>query len=183
MTASDSIRLPKTIEADPRAALLIAILAAPTHRLWTGGTLKVPVAQPTDGLRDALRAAQRAGRVVRSLEKAETRLAAEDRGLQMADRKSGASRGGRISRLLMLSADGSERFYRRVASLLKRHEPRLAAVYLTTDARQLGGLLFGGGASVRLVMIEHRESVGAVLLALAGQWALTQTGGPGGPSS
>lgn len=166
-----AIRLPKTIEADPRADLLVAMLGAPPQGSWAGGTLNLPEAHMSDGLRDALRAAQRAGRVVRSLEKAESHLAAEDRGLRMADRKSGASRGGRLSRLLMLSTDGSERFYRQVAALLKRNEPRVAAVCLTVDARELGRMLFGAEASVRLIMIDHKETVGAVLLALAEQWA------------
>jgi hypothetical protein len=175
MPPRDAIRLPKTIEADPRAALLVTVLAEPIQRSWAGGVLNLPEAQPSDGLREALRAAQRAGRVVRSLEKAEALLTAEDRGLRMADRKSGASRRGRISRLLVVSADGSERFYRQVAALLKRNEPRLAAICISVDARELGRMLFGPGASVRLVMIHHKETVAAVLLALAEQWALSKS--------
>ena len=177
MTPPYAIRLPKTIEADPRADLLVTMLGEPIQRSWADGTLNLPEAQLSDGLRNALHTALRAGRMVRSLEKAETLLKAEDRGLRMADRKSGASRGGRLSRLLILSADGSERFYRQVASLLKRYEPRVAAVCVTMDARELGRMLFGAEASVRLVMIDHKETVGAVLLALAEQWALSQNSG------
>ena len=93
-------------------------------------------------------------------------------------------RGTRISRLLVLTNDGSERFYRQVASLLERHGPRVVAVRLPVDAETLGESLFGKGQAARLVMIEHKAAVGAVLLALAKQWAGLDAGkeDPFGPA-
>jgi len=123
-----------------------------------------------DVLLEALSAAYRAGHVVRSLEKTQAVLAAEAHGQRLADRRSGTERGQRISRLLILANDGSERFYRQVASLLKRHGPRVIAVFLKTDAAALGGAVFGKGRAARLLMIEHKAAVGDVLLALADQW-------------
>lgn len=166
-----SLRLPKAIEAHPRAPQLMTALASPVRALRPGGHLKVPGARPSRSLREALRGARRAGRIVRSLEKAETILAAEARGQRMADRRSGASRGARISRLLILAADGSERFYRNVETLLDRHHPRVLAVVLAVDARELGAMVFGAGAAARLLMIDQKDAVGTVLLALADQWA------------
>jgi hypothetical protein len=107
---------------------------------------------------------------VRSLEKAEQTLAAEERGQQMADRQSGIVRGVRISRLLVLANDGAERFYRRVEALLRQHGPRLIAVRLAIDARGLGEMLFGPGRAARLVLVERKTAVGAILLTLADQW-------------
>lgn len=133
--------------------------------------MKVPEAQLSDTLRGGLLAVHHAGQVVRGLEKAEQKLATEARGQKMADRQSGVTRGGRISRLLVLTNDGAERFYRQVESLVRRHAPRVIAVRLATDAEGLGEMLYGPGRMARLLLIEHKAAVGAVLLALADQWA------------
>jgi hypothetical protein len=108
--------------------------------------------------------------VVRSLENAEHALAAEERGMEMADRKSGVPRGVRVSRLLLLANDGADRFYRQIEALLRRHGPRVLAVLLEIDETGLGELLFGPGSVARLLMLEHKQAVGSVLLAMAGQW-------------
>ena len=171
-----SFRLPKSIASDPRAPRLLDALVHADCPLWPGGTLKVREARLRTDLQDALRAAHHAGRIVRSLEKAEHKLATEARGQQMADQKSGLSRGDRLSRLLLVANDGSERFYRQVERLVLRHGPRVMAVQLVIDAEGLGNHLFGPGASARLVMIDHKEAVGAVLLTLADQWGVWGAG-------
>jgi hypothetical protein len=69
----------------------------------------------------------------------------------------------------LLANDGAERFYRHVDTLLRRHGPRVLAVRLNADAGALGELLFGPGRLVRLLMIMHKDAVGAILLAMMGQ--------------
>jgi hypothetical protein len=69
---------------------------------------------------------------------------------------------------LVLADDGVERFYRHVETLLRRHGPRVLAVRLDVDAGALGELVLGPGHLIRLLMIEHKEAVCAVLLAMAG---------------
>ena len=44
------------------------------------------------------------------------------------------------------------------------------AVRVATDAEALGALLFGPGRRARLLMLEHKDAVAAVLLAIAEQW-------------
>jgi hypothetical protein len=165
-----SLRLPKSVESDPRGPQLLGNLTTHTRLLWQGSEIGIPVARMTLELADALRKAYNAGQVVRSLEKAERTLAAEEQGLQMADRQIGVPRGVRISRLLLLSNDGAERFYRQIDALLRRHGPRILAVRLEIDENGLGELLFGPGRVARLLMLEHKQAVGSVLLAMAGQW-------------
>lgn len=172
----NSFRLPKSIESDPRASQMLCALTANGKLLWPGGTVNVPETQLNSALREVLLAVHHAGRVVRGLEKAEQKLATEARGQGMADRKSGVTRGVRVSRLLVLTNDGAERFYRQVESLLRRHAPRVIAVRLAIDAKGLGEMLYGPGRMVRLLLIEHKAAVGAVLLALADQLA-ESTGG------
>jgi CBS domain-containing protein len=171
MTRHPLYRLPKSIASDARAELLVRTLANAAHRIWQGSPVCAPEASLSDALLEALRTAHRAGRMVRSLEKAQMVLKSEAHGQRLADRRLGATRGRRISRLLVVTNDGAERFYRQTASLLERHCPRLVAVRLMVDAETLGKVLFGKGRAARLLMIDHKEAVGAVLLALADQWA------------
>lgn len=171
MHTTNAFRLPKAIESDPRAPQLLHALATHSRLLWQGGTLNVPEGQLSDALREVLLSVHHAGQVVRGLEKAEQKLATEARGQGLADRKSGVTRGVRISRLLILTSDGAERFYRQVESLLRRHGPRVIAVRLAMDAEGLGEMLYGPGRLARLLLIEHKAAVGATLLTLADQWA------------
>ena len=165
-----ALRLPKSVESDPRGPQLLRNLTTHTRPLRQGSEIGIPVAGMTPVLAEALRSAYSAGQVVRSLENAERKLAAEERGLQMADRQAGVPRGVRVSRLLLLANDGSERFYRQIEALLRRHGPRVLAVRLEIDEQGLGELLFGPGRVARLLMLEHKQAVGSVLLAMAGQW-------------
>ena len=165
-----SLRLPKSVESDPRGPQLLRHLTAHARLLWQGSEIGIPAARMTLELAEALRSAYSAGQVVRSLENAERALAAEERGMQMADRQTGVPRGERVSRLLLLANDGAERFYRQIEALLRRHGPRVLAVLLEIDEQGLGELLFGPGRVARLLMLEHKQAVGSVLLAMAGQW-------------
>lgn len=165
-----SLRLPKSIESDPRAPQLLHNLATHTRLLWRDSETAIPVASLNRELAETLRNAYSAGRVLRSLEHAERALAAEERGLRMVDRQSGVPRGVRVSRLLLLADDGAERFYRQIDALLHRYGPRILAVMIEIDEKGLGELLFGPNSVARLLMLEHKQAVGAVLLAMAVQW-------------
>ena len=162
-----TLRLPKLVEADPRGQGLVRGLAAHTRPLWPGGKIRVPAVAFNPALTEALRSAHRAGQLVRSLEEAERKLAAEGRGLGLVDQKSGVSRGERVSRLLVLADNGAERFYRQVEKLLRQHGLRVMALRLDVKAETLGQMLFGSGQRVLLLLLDHKESVSATLLALA----------------
>ena len=173
------LRLPKLVEADPRGPELLRALAARRAPLWPGSDIEVPTARLTPALADALRSARSAGQVVRGLEAAEQALAAEQRGLRLADDRGAAPRGERVSRLLLLAGDGAERFYRQVAALLRRHGVRVLAVRLDVDAEALGSLLFGPGRRARLLLLERKQAVASALLAIAAQGdAAAENGAP-----
>ena len=164
-----SLRLPKLVESDPRGEALRQNLIEHARPIRAGSETSVPVAR-FDGIESALKSAHRAGHVVRGLENAEQKLAAEERGLFLADQKSGVCRGGRVSRLLLLAGDGSDGFYRQVENLLRRHTPRVLAIRLDVDAAGLGAPLFGAGHTTRLLMIQHKEAVVALLFRFAEQF-------------
>ncbi len=165
----ESLRLPRLVESDPRGPALLQGLIERAQPIRTSSEISVPLVR-LEGIESVLFYAHRAGRVVRGLETAERTLAAEERGLRMADEKSGTPRGGRVSRLLLLAGDGSDGFYRQVEKLLKRHGPRVLAIRLDVDAAGLGEPLFGPGHPARLLMIQHKEAVASVLLGLADQF-------------
>lgn len=167
----EALRLPRKVEKEPSAAGLVRALAAHARPLWRGGELRVPQAEVTPTLAGALQAALSTGKLVRGLENAARVLSAEERGLKHVDQTSGVERGGRVSRLLVLADDGAERFYRNIESLLRQHAPRVLALRLSVDERALGRLLFGPDQVARLLLIERKGDVSAILLALAAQWS------------
>ena len=114
---------------------------------------------------------------MRGFDQAERVLAAEEKGLAHVDRTHGIARGRRVSRLLVLADDGSDRFYREVEFLLQRHAPRVLALRISLDEHALGGVIFGPGQVARLVLVEHKDAVADVLLALAHAWQVE----PGAP--
>jgi len=168
----ESLRLPKLVEADPRGSALLQRLIDHTQPIRTGSEISAPVAQ-LRGLKDILQSTHRARRVVRGLESTEQTLTTEERGLRLADQSTGVTRGGRVSRLILLANDGSDGFYRQVENLLKRHNPRVLAIGLDVDAATLGATLFGVGHPARLLMIQHKAAVAAVLFGVAEQFGNT----------
>lgn len=174
MQEDPGLRLPKSIESDPRAQKILYLLTSQTRQLWRESERWAPVCSVSPDLATALIRGHRAGRVVRSLENAERVLASEERGLRMADDQSGTSRGVRISRLLLLANDGAERFYRRIDSLSTRYGPRVLTIRLEIDERGLGELLYGAPHVARLLMVEHKEAVAEILLSLATQSKLAE---------
>lgn len=163
-------RLPKLVEADPACSDLMEGLASHTALLWSGSPLRVAIADLGPELNAALGDAWCCGHLVRGLEAAESHLAAEERGMRLADRQTGTMRGARVSRLLLLADDGAERFYRRVASLLRDHGNRVLAIRLRADADAVGAVV-GEGSSARLLLLADKTAVAAVLLAIGAQWS------------
>ena len=160
------MQLPKIVENNPGAKNLARDLASHAQPLWTDGKLAVPRVELTPALEAALKSAFSGNQIVRGFEEAQRALVAEERGLQNVDRKTGVARGQRVSRLLIIADDGAERFYRNVEGLVRRHAHRVLALRLSVDERRLGNLLFGPDEVARLLLVEHKQAVSNVLLAL-----------------
>ena len=117
-------------------------------------------------LAGALRSAAKQGHLARGLELAEKRLASEASGLAMVDARSQTHRGVRVSRLLILSRDGSTRFYRQAEALWLLHGPRMLLVVVDVASAPLGEAALGAPALVRALLVEHKASVTSILQAL-----------------
>ena len=113
--------------------------------------------EPT--VREGLFEARQARQVVRGLEGAQSALESQDLGLSKAAATRPGENRRRISRLLVVSGDGSQRFYRDVARLRHRFQVRLEVVGLECDESELGAAAFGEGRYARALMIDHKDSV------------------------
>ncbi|MCP4906362.1 MAG: hypothetical protein GY910_15400 [bacterium] len=155
--------MPRSLIAEGRAERLALDWVARVDRAVAEGEPAFPRYPLCAGLRVALFEARRARRVVRGLEGAEGALGTQERGLAQAAATRPEANRRRISRLLVVSADGSARFYRGVDRLRHRYAARLEAVLVECDEIELGGAVFGDGCRARALMIDHKEAVARFL--------------------
>jgi hypothetical protein len=160
-----SIRLPRLIDQQPGSERLLEHLLEIAAPLWKADSIRVPQLPVSEALLGAIRGAEASKTLVRGLEAAERKLADEQRGLGMVDRRTGQARGSRLSRLIIVTDDGSERFYRQVERILNRYGARLLALRIQIDGAQFGTQIFGAPAPVRAVLLTHKDAVSAALLA------------------
>jgi hypothetical protein len=162
----EQLRFPKALDGDARTPALHARLRAGCAKLWAGGVIEVPWVAWSEPLAAALTMSQREGQLAPGIEQAERALAREAHGLSLADARSSTERGSRVSRLVLASNDGTERFYRQIEHLLRTHGPRVLALRLDAGSGVLSGVVDKPGGVVRALLVEHKASVARVLLAL-----------------
>lgn len=164
---TQELRLPKLVEKDPRSEKILSILINSQKKLWENSKVSVSFLPFSGKFIQSLQMEHRKGRIVRGLESIERNLSAEAKGLTLVDEKTDSHRGQRVSRLLIISNDGAERFYRKVENLLLLHSDRVLAILIAADSLKLGQLFFGEGKAAKLVLLEHKESVASALFSLA----------------
>lgn len=180
LSGPDAPRLPREIEADPRHAAVRAALTAAPRLLWSGGVVAAPVVPLSAALRRVLDDPALRPCLVRGLESAAATLAAEARGLAAQPGAAARAPAERVSRLVLVSADGAERFFRQVERLVLGHAPRVLPCVLDCDAATLGAALVGRPALVKLVLAAHKRATAGLLLATAQEGATgTSTRPPG----
>jgi hypothetical protein len=73
-----------------------------------------------------------------------------------------------VSRLLVCAGEYAEGVCRALERTLRAHAPRAVGCVLDADAAALGRLLLDdAGATLRCVLVEHKDAVADVLLSLA----------------
>jgi len=160
------IRLPRQLEEDNFAEAILQGLISCSAKLMPGGKIDVPVIKWSDHLKMALQKARLQGRIRLGLESISEQLASERYGIKNAHQSSGAAYGDRISRLLLFSNDGADRFYRHIEQLLEQNAPRLLGCKLDVDAGVLGELFLGKDKKIKIIMAEHKDVVAGMLRAI-----------------
>jgi len=163
------LKLPKSLESDERVAVIEKRLTENSKLLWSGGTLRVPRLTLTTEMEKALSLARRAGQLRGGLESIESTLAREKSGLTAVAKKQKQKTDGtaRLSRVLIMSTDGSERFYRHCETLLSLHADRMIGIQLDAQSQLIGQKFFGKEAQVKALLVSHKDFVVRVLESLA----------------
>jgi len=162
-----NMRLPRQLEADETAGAVRRVFMARTARLWPGGELDVAMIFMSDPLENALRTAGLKHQIRYGFEEIVDKLESERKGIENIRERRGISYGDRISRLILFSNDGADRFYRHIEQLIKVHAPRLLGCRLDIDGRTLGRLMTGKDKVIKAVMAEHKDVVSGILRAIA----------------
>ncbi len=163
------VRLPRHMEAAGESETTYTFLLAGATRLWQGGEPEYPRIVMEPHLEQALRNVALSRRITCGYEDIEKTLVNEARGIAALERRSNTAQGGRISRLVLCSNDGSERFYRRLERLVQSHAPRVLCCILDSDAESLGAVVSGPNRRIKAILVEHKDAVSAVLRALTEQ--------------
>lgn len=160
------MKLPRKLETLPQHEPLQALLSQNLKSLWKEGEIRVPALPFQPQLEKALVQAMTHKQLERGLERIEQVLQAEKKGLDAVQKKQGTAPSHRISRILLMTQDGAERFYRSCEVLLRQHGDRVLGLFLETDSNHLGLRLFGPDKAVKALLVSDKEAVVQVLLSL-----------------
>lgn len=159
------MNFPRQLEADGLAEKIRETLAMHTVRLWPEGKMEVPVVHISESLIDALKKARMQRRIRFGLEDILDKLAAEKKGIDEVLQKTKSQQNERISRLLLFSDDGAERLYRHIEQTLSEHQQRVLGCQLDVNSKELGRLITGRSAGIKVILVEHKDAVSDVLRA------------------
>ena len=112
------LKLPRLLETETENQLLFHTMQKSFQTFSPEGTIKVPCIELNDNLIQALAFARRCGSLRGGLESIETLLQTEEAGLVSMRSRQKSKDPNRISRVLIFSNDGSDRFYRHCETML-----------------------------------------------------------------
>ena len=162
-----AVKLPKDLPSGPKHDAVLKLLTADTRPVWENGRIAVPHLNFTPKLGTELRWAAHVGFGTQGLEQIEKELSREEKGLALLAEKTGVDQQPtRISRVLFMTSDGSERFYRDCDSLLSRFPTRLLGCRLDITGDAFGAAIFNEPKLVRALLINDKKAVAKVLLSL-----------------
>jgi hypothetical protein len=160
-------KLPKDVVADARHEAVLNLFATNTHVLWEKGVNKVPTLPLNPMLAQVFRRTFALGHASQGLEQISKELGYEQQGLDaLVEKMAKGPQNPRISRLLFMANDGSERFYRECDSLLTRYGQRLLGCRLDLSGEEFGNAIFGVPKLVRAALVFDKKAAAQVLLAL-----------------
>lgn len=158
--------LPKKLETLQEGIDVLKVLNSHLRSVKAWEELVVPSFQISESIVNSLNSARRTGRLIRGFEDAEKKLSAERAGIASSDNKTGSSRIERISRLVVVANDGSERFYRQTKKLVEKNHPRVLGILLDVKSFELGEMVFGPGKRALFLLINHKDAAVSFLISL-----------------
>lgn len=155
------MELPKQLAAEDIEAEVRAALERERIPLGTDSGMLVASVRVTPELRQQLFYAKSIGEVTIGLEDIAKVLANELRGLQNVDGQS-----CRVSRVLLVTNDGSPRFYRDVEFLHGKQGGRVMVVRMDAGSALIGNVLGLKSKQVKAVLLNRKTAVVNVLRSL-----------------
>ncbi|KAB8028490.1 hypothetical protein [Fluviispira multicolorata] len=160
------LKLPRLLETDSENEILFHTLQKSFRTFSPEGSVKVPHVELSDNLIQALAFARRCGTLRGGLENIETVLQTEEAGLASLRTRKKLKEPNRISRVLIFSNDGSERFYRHCEALLHKYGGRVLGIKVNAHSTLLGSTFFGKEKSVKALLVNRKDAVIKVLSAV-----------------
>jgi hypothetical protein len=160
------LKLPKNIASHPNVKAIEALFRTNSRLLRPDGEMRVPVWVFNDTLRLALKGTYDGKHLIQGLESIGEHLDMELKGLKALKKLPGQTQNERLSRLVILSNDGSERFYHNAESILNRHASRAMAVIVNATAEELGDAFTKKANPAKALLIDERKALETFLAAL-----------------
>lgn len=159
------LKLPRTSLSPEEITAVEAFFAADLRPVFEGSSAVISYLPFDMTTRKSFQAVMRTGCFSQGLESIAKVLDDEKKGLTEVQKKTGQPPANRMSRLLFISNDGSERFYKQVSSLLTSHGNRVWCCRVEANAEELGSLLTV--ASAKAIMINDKKALALYLTTLA----------------
>ncbi len=158
-------KFPRAVEESPCAQAVRDMFSAALAGTGQG----LPKIKLDAAVTTALQRALRTSRLKRGFDTTLDVLANEYRGLAKLQKKTGKIQVPRVSRLILTSNDSSERLLREIGDALQRNAPRVLALEILADSATLGSLLYGPDTHVKVLLLDHKDTVAEMLIAGAQQ--------------
>lgn len=160
------LKLPRLLETETENQLLFHAMQKSFQIFSPDGTVKVPYVELSENFIQALAFARRCGTLRGGLESIETLLQTEEAGLASLRSRQKSKDPNRISRVLIFSNDGSERFYRHCEAVLLKYRSRVFGIKINADSSLLGKSFFGKEKAVKAMLVSRKDAVIKVLSAI-----------------
>jgi len=155
------MKLPKKLKVEEIEEQVLAALDKNKIALYDDSEIQIPLLTLTPELRQQIFYAKSLDELIFGYETIAKVLACELKGLKKVNNES-----ERVSRLLIVSNDGSKRFYREFEFLLNKHGKRILLCRLDVDSELMGYLLGLGQKQVKAIMVNRKNSVVNILKTL-----------------
>jgi hypothetical protein len=161
------LKLPRAVEGDPRHSAIEALLQADRQPLWEKSTVTIAHIPLGKGLQSYLKALFHRKQLERGLENIDTLLTREKKGISALHEKLGTPASLRISRVLLIAQDGSQRFYRACEKLLLHNSERLIILQINEPSSRLSEIFLGTlEKPLKALLVSDRDAVSGVLFSL-----------------
>jgi hypothetical protein len=155
------MKLPRQLEKEKVESDVRAVLEKESIELCSDSNIYIPVLKLNPELRKQIFYAKFLDELIIGYRDVEKALENELHGLQNVNNKS-----DRVSRLLIVTNDGSPRFYRQLEFLHKKQGGRVLICRLDVDSLLMGNILELKDKQVKAVLLNRKESVVNVLKSL-----------------